>query len=473
MIEVPEENRDERASTNGWLPRCKKLYLRLGLDRAILYTLLGRVWTSLSGLVSIYFVTRCLSVDEQGYFYTFNSLVGLQVFFELGLAFVILQTASHERAHLEWAPGGTLTGDGTAKARLASLLRLVAQWYGAIATIFILLVVPVGLYFFATKGHSQAPIIWIVPWVWLVLASAGVLAISPFLAFCEGCGMVSEVALVRLFQGVFSMVFFWSVLAAKLKLFAIPVLSTASFLTGLLWLILYRRAFLLDLWLNQVATIKIDWWSEVWPFQWRIGLSWFAGYFIFQFFTPVLFAFHGPAAAGRMGMSITISGAVSTVALAWLTTKSPTFGRLAALRQISDLDRLFFRSLKQAIAVAGLLAITVLGLVIFIHYHGYNISRRLLDPLAFGLLVAATFVQVIVSAEAIYIRAFKEERFLYISIGSGVLIGASSYTFGRFFGATGMMAGYLGINLVVGLGMGTWVLARKRQQLKSEIVECA
>lgn len=453
---------------SGVKARILVLFRKIGLDWAILYTILERAWSSVASLVSIFFITRFFTIDEQGYYYTFNSLIGMQVFFELGLTFVILQTAAHERARLEWGADGLLQGDVRARARLASLLRLIMKWYGTISALFFLAVVPAGIHFFTLKVQSGTPITWMAPWIWLVAVSSGLLLISPVLAFMEGCGLVMEVAQVRLLQVILGMLLFWAFLAGHMKLYAVPVLGMGNLLVGMAWVLYKKRAFLLDIWHEYRHSDTIDWWREVWPFQWRIGLSWLSGYFIFQLFTPVLFLYHGPASAAKMGLSITIVGAISTVALAWLTTKSPTFGRLAALGKISELDAHFFRAMWQAFGVAASSALLVMVGVIFVHHHGGRLSERLLDPLPFALLAGATLVQVIVSAEAIYIRAFKEERFLLVSLCSGSLIGLSTYIFGRLFGATGMMAGYLGVNLLVGLGGGTMVLMRKRKQLGAE-----
>ena len=70
----------------------------LGLDRAIVFTIMARGWSSLAGLVTLLLIARFLTGAEQGYYYTFGSLVALQIVFELGFSLVILQMASHERA---------------------------------------------------------------------------------------------------------------------------------------------------------------------------------------------------------------------------------------------------------------------------------------------------------------------------------------------------------------------------------------
>jgi len=92
----------------------------LGLDRAVGFTVLARFWSSAAGLVTVALIARFLSPAEQGYYYTFGSLVALQIVFELGFSFVILQLASHERAPLFISDDGEISGDPVAHARLAS-----------------------------------------------------------------------------------------------------------------------------------------------------------------------------------------------------------------------------------------------------------------------------------------------------------------------------------------------------------------
>ena len=47
----------------------------LGVDRAIGFTVLARFWSSAAGLVTVALIARFLSPAEQGYYYTFGSLV--------------------------------------------------------------------------------------------------------------------------------------------------------------------------------------------------------------------------------------------------------------------------------------------------------------------------------------------------------------------------------------------------------------
>ena len=105
----------------------------LGIDRAVGWTVAARVWSILAGPVSVILIAAHLSAEEQGFYYTFASIVAFQVIFELGLGMVIVQFASHEKAFLEWRSDGTLGGSDVEKGRLAALLRKSLQWY-AVAT---------------------------------------------------------------------------------------------------------------------------------------------------------------------------------------------------------------------------------------------------------------------------------------------------------------------------------------------------
>src|SRR5246127_858916 len=127
----------------------------LGLDRATVFTVMARGWSSLAGLVTILLIAHFLTGAEQGYYYTFGSLVALQIVFELGFSFVILQLASHERARLSISGDYDITGDSIAHARLASVLQKSVRWYSIGAVLVATTLIPSGFYFFSTHQHAE------------------------------------------------------------------------------------------------------------------------------------------------------------------------------------------------------------------------------------------------------------------------------------------------------------------------------
>src|SRR5579864_7667636 len=116
----------------------------LGLDRAVGFSVLARFWSSAAGLVTVALIARFLSPAEQGYYYTFGSLVAIQIIFELGFSFVILQMASHERAELSISGDYEISGAPVAHARLASVIQKSVRWYSVAAILMAAILLPAG-----------------------------------------------------------------------------------------------------------------------------------------------------------------------------------------------------------------------------------------------------------------------------------------------------------------------------------------
>ena len=52
------------------------------MDKAIAFTSGNGVVNAIIGVVSVLIVTTCITKEEQGYLYTFNSVMAIKVFFE-------------------------------------------------------------------------------------------------------------------------------------------------------------------------------------------------------------------------------------------------------------------------------------------------------------------------------------------------------------------------------------------------------
>jgi len=445
----------------------KKLLSFLGVDRAISYTLVGRGWGVISGIITLLLVLRFLSPDEQGYYYTFASLLALQIFFELGMSYVVMQFASHEMAHLSWNEVGVVEGDDHAKARLRSLMLLMTKWYGTVSVLLILVILPVGWLFFSTNS-SEGHVLWQVAWVWLVFSSAVNIFFTPMLALLEGCGRVTEVARLRMYQSLFGSPLAWLVLLGGGGLLAMPAMSSGFALLLLIWLWRTKKAFFSDLLGSKTEEIRIGWKTEVWPFQWKIALSWLSGYFIFQLFTPVLFAYQGAIEAGKMGMSISIANALMSIAMAWMSTKVPQFGTLIAKGAYLQLDNMFKLTFIRSFSILAVLGIAVCALNFILHLKGVQFASRFLEPWPFVLLILATIFNYITYAQAAYLRAHKQEPFLLLSLVSAGFIATLTLALVKDYGALGLMSAYLGVSVLIGFGWGSIIFFSKRRKWQTE-----
>jgi hypothetical protein len=442
-----------------WIWRLLQL---IGLDRAVLYTVLNRGWTLVSGTVSLLLLSHFLSPVEQGYYFTFSDILALQILFELGLATVLVPFASHEYAHLQWTEHGILEGDEIAKSRLASLLRFSLIWYGVVALLVLTFFLPGGMIFFTHYHRVGTVVHWQFPWVWIVLVTAGSLAILPLLCILEGCGRIEWIAKIQMEQTIIGTLLFWITLLLHWRLNTAPVTNTIAFLwSGFRVFAKYSR-WLFDLLKHPSSKAQVDWKKEILPLHWRVAACLLSSYVMVRLFGPLLFATHGPVVAGEMGMSHAVLSAISGLSLSWVATKSAPFGKLVAQKQFETLDSIFFPALWQSLAVQATGGGLFLCATIALQRFYPQLGMRLLPPLPLLLFVAAAIIYHVVNAEWIYLRAHKQEPLLGIALLAGCLIVLGSFIVVKPFGAVGLMGVYFVVHFVVSFGGGTAIFLKKR-----------
>lgn len=418
-----------------------------------------------SGLLTVIFITKFLSPDVQGYYYTFYSLISLNLLFELGINFSIIQFASHEMVRLTWMPDGTLSGSPESKRRLQSLIQFAIKWYSFAGLLMLVVLIPIGLIFFRSNATEEITLLNIgLPWFLLVFFTAINLTLGAMLAVLEGCGKITEVAKLRFIQSVLSVFSVWAVLALGGGVYALVANNVALVITGFAWIGLKYRSFYKDIYLFSVNLPGICWKKDLWPFQWRIAISSMSGYFISQLFIPLLFASHGPVAAGKMGMSMQIIMSMNSVALAWISTKAPTFGNLIAMGQRKRLDELFFRSLIQSVVLLVLMVITVLSIFYYFWLIGSPYEARILPTELFSILAIACISNHIIRAEADYLRAHKKEPFMVLYVAIGVTTALMAWLTIPEYGTAGAAYSYLIPTLFIGLFGGTFLFLVKRRE---------
>jgi len=426
-----------------------------GLDFHVLVTLLFRGWAILAGAATVFLLPLWLSPTEQGYYFTFASVLALQIFFELGLNQIVMQLVSHEVAHLTETADGRLTGKETHLGRLSSLARLIGRWYGVAALLFALIGGIAGAAFFTQKG-TEPMSVWLGVWVVLVAATAVNLWLSPGLAVMEGCGKVGQVARLRLVQSVLGYAILWMALLSGAGLWAaiaVPVVSAVC--TGY-WLKAHGNMLR---WLSSRATDvknQLSWRADVLPLQWRIALSWVSGYLIFNLFTPMVFSHHGAVEAGRLGMALTVFSAISTIGMSWVNAKAPNFTMHIARGERRELNNLFKALFLRSTVITALMSAGVVGVAWYLDKLGLQVMMRIASPSVLAALALVTVANSMVFAEAIYMRAHREEPMLPVSVVVGLLTAGAIY-FGSKIDVLTMVLYYSAISIAISLPWTTWL----------------
>lgn len=416
----------------------RDLLSKLGVDRAIFFVLLHRGSGSISSFITLLLITHFLTPIEQGYYYTFASILGLQIIFELGFGTVLIQFVSHEMVGIKITKD-TISGNKANLARLYYMISLAIRWYFVVSAGVLLVVSPLGYLFFATSTMDALPTLaWLLPWLFLVLSASLSLLITPMLSIAEGCGFVAQVAKMRLFQTLTAALFAWLVLLSGFGLYASAATALATFAVGALWI--HRNFY-------HVIKAAIQcpdksqqgnlWKDEILPMQWRIAISWLSGYFIFNLFNPVAFRFFGAKFAGQLGLSLSIITLMTSISLSWFMTKVPTFGRLIADNRRAELDHLYQKTFKHSLLFLCLVGATAITVIYFLSSQGFQLAQRFIDPSVFIFLVFTGVGNHIITCQATYVRAHKVEKYLGNAIATAALMS------GLLFLATKFTASYM------------------------------
>jgi O-antigen/teichoic acid export membrane protein len=116
----------------------RNLLGKIGIDGPIFFTLVTRVFQGLGGFITIFLIAHFMSKEEQGYYYTFASVLAIQIFFELGFGGIIVQFVAHEMSNLTVSSTNFFAGNRKSLSRLSSLLKFCIKWYAVFAALLFL-----------------------------------------------------------------------------------------------------------------------------------------------------------------------------------------------------------------------------------------------------------------------------------------------------------------------------------------------
>ena len=396
------------------------LLSRAGVDAPVANVLLARFWSILSGPVSVVLIVAYLTPEEQGYYYTFASILGLKVLAEFGLSYVILQFAAHEMVDCEWT-NGVLTGSKKRLSRLRDLFTRALRWYYSVAAFIVLVILPGGWLFFSITHESDLVNVcaWQAPWIALVAVNALAVTLVPAFAIIEGCGKVAEVTRNRMYEAMGMAAFLWIALVSGAGLYAPAISCLGGLLVSVAWLISSKRHFFATL-LASNSSDRIDWFKEVFPLQWRTAISWTSGYLAYTMFIPFTFAYKGPDLAGQLGLTLKMTDIITVISGAWLQTKAAPFGRLAAERSWATLDRIYTAAFRRSLVAYGVCAFGFICLLYTLRFADATIAGRFLSSDTVVVLLAMWAMNHVLFARAIYLRSYKQECFYYIYLGAGI-----------------------------------------------------
>jgi hypothetical protein len=407
-------------------------------DNSTYFVATYRIWQMLAGGVTLLIIPYWLTEREQGYYFAFGSVVGLQIFFELGFTQIILQKigAIYSKYLILKKDNNNLIQFEDSKKifndlEVISFFRFFRKWYLWASFAFFCIGAICGVGFFINFSDSDD--IWgsIPILISLLFFVSLILYQSCILVVFEACGQIKRIAWIRIVQSVLGYALLWIGIAIIPSLWWMVAPPAVASLVAAGWFYREKRSANSLLRTMSLASNSkpVAWRQTIWPLQWRIALSWGAGYLMTQLFVPVIFAIYGAEKAGQFGMTLALFSAVFTIAHSWIAAKTPKFVHLIALNLHPQAFLLFQRQITLMLSIAALGCLSLIFLRWFPLWQSFTFMHRVSEMPIFLVLACTTMLNCFVSACAVYMRAHQGEPMLWISMTQAFLtIIALSFT---------------------------------------------
>lgn len=349
-----------------------------------------------------------LSPVEQGVFFVYMSLGALLLLSDFGLAYASLQTASH-----------LAVPDGEGK--FARFRQKAHRLNLRILSIAVVLVGAFGALILSSRLNAEHPEMhWAASWAAFIFAVFLTQLLNLELTLIEGGKSPPLAWSIRFFQELVSGVVFIAALIGGAGLWSLAAYWAARFAFTAIWLSTTRSGFAKP---SGPADATFDWRKEVWPFQWKIGLSVLCGFLIFQAFNPIVLVEQGPIVAGQFGMSLALMNMLLIVTTVWPLSQAPRYGGLIRRERFEELRHAFWPMCIASSLVATLAALAVFLALMWATEHKLRYVDRFSDTVTTGILLATAVAHHLTHCFSVILRAERRDPTLpFTVVGSVVLV---------------------------------------------------
>ena len=335
-----------------------------------------------------------------------------------------------------------LEGDYNHLLRLTDFFQFSMKWLLKIVLIAFPLIMIGGYSFISYKTSADIHVYgWKEAWFLYSFASAFVFINSIILSFFEGCNLVGKVQKLRFKIAVITTLSMFLGLILHFELLALALSNIFSSIAGAFFIIKNFKNTILQF-LKVENHNVYNWWPEFSKLIWRYAISWGSGFLVFQLFTPLTFYFFGPISAGKIGISINMWTAGYNISVSWITAVTPKLNMLISEKKWTQLDYLFNNSFIKSV---GTMLLGGFCFFVFEYFIGLKFSffNRIMTPRGMLILFLAWLLQVIINAQAIYLRAHKKEPLVLISCVNAIIVLCGTALCGMYLESEYLFLGFL------------------------------
>ncbi len=412
---------------------------RIGLDNAILWSILNKGFGIIKGPLNVYIILNFLDLNQQGYWYTFTNLSAITILADLGFASIITQFVSHEYAHIKIIRGDFF-GEKININRFFSLIKFAITVYIFVSIFAVAVLLISGWVIFHDVKSANLFLAW---FLYTIISSFG-LFLSLFQAIYQGLDKVKIVQQNALIYSIVSTLLTWIFLLMKFEIWSLIWGTLIS--VPIAFYILVREN---PIFWRKVYDFKLEkshsFVKELMPLQFRYSISFISSYLISYLYVPTIFRSVGSESAAKFGISLAIINVISSVSINWLISKTPKMNILVAQRKVDELDLIFKYSLRNSLFIYLLLSILFIMFMSSLQWFSLSFYERFLDIPSTIMLLVTSMLSMLTTGFASYLRAFKQEPLVYFNLFTGIVTACLLYFFMIY---TVDLAGFLRANLI-------------------------
>lgn len=362
-----------------------------------------------------------LSLEDQGFWFTLMALGAMSRLADMGFLNLVMTYVAHAKESKDFA--------------LSDVIVFSFLWRNKVLLFFFPVIFLIGV---AVLWMQSNAAILLIAWLWYVLTLALIFALYQKLAVVEGLGDIershcykgSLYILATLFS-LLMIIYLENVLALPFGLFlaVLMVYAHAHFAINL-----PHR-------LDAASENRQRLSDEFRVLIKQTSLSWVGGYIGTQGIVPIVYVTLGPAVSGVVGMTLNVFVAIQNLANVFLLSIAPKVTQLVASNQIKEAMTIMKSGVLKSL-VSFVLA-TVFFIVMAQVWSDSLVFSRVLTDNNLYFLAVGFVLQIIITAIAIFVRAYKVEplgAMSFVSSVVGLLVMWGSIT---MLGSSGVFLGFL------------------------------
>ncbi len=370
----------------------------------------------LAGPITLLFISKNLNSEQIGFYYTFFSLVAMQQLAELGLGHTLKQFI----AHAYKLENGTWISES--KAKIKGYVSFGFKWFAVVALFLILVVAPAG---WAYYSDYTGTVNWLSPWLMLIGVSALVTSLIPIQILLDATQNQKRVYQAQSVSALVNSVAIWVLISLGAGLYTIPLALIASNTVFYVLLSPLVRPFYQALLDVKVSANLFSIFKELWPLFSRVSIVWAVGFLFWNGFNLISFKIYDADFAGKVIFTIALARAGFGLAESLFSSQITVISYKIAQGHIQHAQQYAkkYQLIALLILVLGYSAFCILTQL----WPRFFLVQKTVD-LEYTISIFLFFIlNLILIVQNDFVRCFKVEPFVLVSIFKGILVPLSFY----------------------------------------------